>query len=311
MSETTIKELLEAGVHFGHQTSFWNPKMKPYIYGNRNHIHIIDIQKTVPMLNDACNFIEKIVSKGGNILFVGTKRAARDSIEKHATSCGMPYVSQRWLGGMLTNFSTVKQSIKRLKDLEIEVSKKDSDLTKKEQLMQQRELNKLNASLGGIKDMKKIPSALFVIDVGYENIAITEAKKLGIPVIAVVDTNNSFEEIDYFFPGNDDAIRAIDLYCSYISQAISKGLEYAKTNSPVSIEDELISASKSSDKDEKVSVKRKKKVIKAVKDNKTEDSADTKKKEVVKKAVTKKATVKKATTKKKVAKKTTSKKESE
>ena len=176
MSETTIKELLEAGVHFGHQTSFWNPKMKPYIYGNRNHIHIIDIQKTVPMLNDACNFIEKIVSKGGNILFVGTKRAARDSVEKHATSCGMPYVSQRWLGGMLTNFSTVKQSIKRLKDLEIEVSKKDSDLTKKEQLMQQRELSKLNASLGGIKDMKKIPSALFVIDVGYENIAITEAK---------------------------------------------------------------------------------------------------------------------------------------
>ena len=212
---------------------------------------------------------------------------------------------------MLTNFSTVKQSIKRLKDLEIEVSKKDSDLTKKEQLMQQRELNKLNASLGGIKDMKKIPSALFVIDVGYENIAITEAKKLGIPVVAVVDTNNSFEEIDYFFPGNDDAIRAIDLYCSYISQAISKGLEYAKTNSPVSIEDELISASKSSDKDEKVSVKRKKKVIKAVKDNKTEDSADTKKKEVVKKAVTKKASTKKTTTKKKVAKKTTSKKESE
>ena len=219
MSETTIKELLEAGVHFGHQTSFWNPKMKPYIYGNRNHIHIIDIQKTVPMLNDACNFIEKIVSKGGNILFVGTKRAARDSVEKHATSCGMPYVSQRWLGGMLTNFSTVKQSIKRLKDLEIEVSKKDSDLTKKEQLMQQRELSKLNASLGGIKDMKKIPSALFVIDVGYENIAITEAKKLGIPVVAVVDTNNSFEEIDYFFPGNDDAIRAIDLYCSYIKRA--------------------------------------------------------------------------------------------
>ena len=196
MSETTIKELLEAGVHFGHQTSFWNPKMKPYIYGNRNHIHIIDIQKTVPMLNDACNFIEKIVSEGGNILFVGTKRAARESVEKHATSCGMPYVSQRWLGGMLTNFSTVKQSIKRLKDLEIEVSKKDSDLTKKEQLMQQRELNKLNASLGGIKDMKKIPSALFVIDVGYENIAITEAKKLGIPVIAVVGTNNSFAEIE-------------------------------------------------------------------------------------------------------------------
>ena len=176
-------------------TSFWNPKMKPYIYGNRNHIHIIDIQKTVPMLNDACNFIEKIVSKGGNILFVGTKRAARDSVEKHATSCGMPYVSQRWLGGMLTNFSTVKQSIKRLKDLEIEVSKKDSDLTKKEQLMQQRELSKLNASLGGIKDMKKIPSALFVIDVGYENIAITEAKKLGIPVVAVVDTNNSFAKL--------------------------------------------------------------------------------------------------------------------
>ena len=210
MKDLSIAAMLEAGVHFGHQTSFWNPKMAPYIYGNRNHIHIIDIQKTVPLINDACTFVEKITSEGGKILFVGTKRAARDSISKYASSCNMPYVNHRWLGGMLTNFNTVRQSIKRLKALEEESIKENQELTKKEQLLQSREIEKLNNSLGGIKEMKSTPDAIFIIDVGYEDIAVKEAVKLNIPIIAVVDTNNSFEDIDYFFPGNDDSMRAID-----------------------------------------------------------------------------------------------------
>jgi len=193
MTDITIPALLEAGVHFGHQTSFWNPKMAPYIYGNRNHIHIIDIQKTVTLMQDACTYAEKISSKGGKILFVGTKRAARDSISNAAESCNMPYVNYRWLGGMLTNFNTVRQSIKRLKTLEEDSAKENQELTKKEQLLQSREIEKLNNSLGGIKEMKSIPDALFIIDVGYEDIAVKEAMKLNIPIIAVVDTNNSFE----------------------------------------------------------------------------------------------------------------------
>ena len=210
MTDITIPALLEAGVHFGHQTSYWNPKMAPYIYGNRNKIHIIDIQQTVPLMKEACSYAEKIASSGGKILFVGTKRAARDSVSSTASNCGMPYVNHRWLGGMLTNFNTVKQSIKRLKTLEEDSIKENQELTKKEQLLQSREIEKLNNSLGGIKDMKTIPDALFIIDVGYEDIAVKEAMKLNIPIIAVVDTNNSFDNIDYFFPGNDDSMRAID-----------------------------------------------------------------------------------------------------
>ncbi len=335
MSDTTIKELLEAGVHFGHQTSFWNPKMSPYIYGNRNHIHIIDIQKTIPMLKDACNYAEKIVSKGGNILFVGTKRAARDSIYNHASDCGMPYVNHRWLGGMLTNFNTVRQSIKRLKDLEVQVTRKDTGLTKKELLLMDRELGKLNASLGGIKDMKSLPSAIFIIDVGYENIAVGEAKKLGIPIIAVVDTNNSFDDIDYYFPGNYDAMRAIDLYCSSISNSIKKGLEFAKTNSPIPIEEELQKRAEKDQGTDKVHVKKKKVTKKIVKedeepniqskenlDETTSDeeevnstasdneTIDKKKKVITKKVTKKKSTVTKktVTTKKVTAKKTVKKK---
>ena len=178
MKDLSIAAMLEAGVHFGHQTSFWNPKMAPFIYGNRNHIHIIDIQKTVPLMNDACTFVEKITSEGGKILFVGTKRAARDSISKYASSCNMPYVNHRWLGGMLTNFNTVRQSIKRLKALEEESIKENQELTKKEQLLQSREIEKLNNSLGGIKEMKSTPDAIFIIDVGYEDIAVKEAVKL-------------------------------------------------------------------------------------------------------------------------------------
>ena len=313
MKDLSIAAMLEAGVHFGHQTSFWNPKMAPYIYGNRNHIHIIDIQKTVPLMNDACTFVEKITSEGGKILFVGTKRAARDSISKYASSCNMPYVNHRWLGGMLTNFNTVRQSIKRLKALEEESIKENQELTKKEQLLQSREIEKLNNSLGGIKEMKSTPDAIFIIDVGYEDIAVKEAVKLNIPIIAVVDTNNSFEDIDYFFPGNDDSMRAIELYCQQISKAIIKGQEFLKTNKPVITEDEIKESSAKNTSDEKVIVKKKKIAKKVAKKpiaeiKKAEEATTPKKVEEPKKATTKKATTKKATTKKAITKKATTKK---
>jgi len=264
MTDITIPALLEAGVHFGHQTSYWNPKMAPYIYGNRNHIHIIDIQKTVPLLSDACTFAEKLAAKGGKILFVGTKRAARDSISTSAEECSMPYVNHRWLGGMMTNFNTVRQSIRRLKSLEEDSAKENQELTKKEQLLQSREIEKLNNSLGGIKDMKSIPDALFIIDVGYEDIAVKEAMKLNIPIIAVVDTNNSFDNIDYFFPGNDDSMRAINLYCTEISNSIKKGQEFLKTQKPSVTEEEIIASSAKNSSDEKVVVKKKKVATKKV-----------------------------------------------
>ena len=321
MKDISIAALLEAGVHFGHQTSYWNPKMAPYIYGNRNHIHIIDIQKTVPLMKDACSFAEKLASEGRKILFVGTKRAARDSVASCAKDCNMPYVNHRWLGGMLTNFNTVRQSIKRLKALEEESNKENQELTKKEQLLQSREIEKLNNSLGGIKEMKSIPDALFVIDVGYEDIAIKEAIKLNIPIIAVIDTNNSFENIDYFFPGNDDSMRAIDLYCKQISKAISKGHEFLKTQKPVITEDELKEASAKNASDEKVVVKKKKAAKKisqdkpkgsvdnAVLNSEPEASESTQEKEATKKATTKKTTTKKTTTKKATTKKATTKKD--
>ena len=293
MTDITIPALLEAGVHFGHQTSYWNPKMAPYIYGNKNHIHIIDIQQTVPLMKEACAFAEKISSKGGKILFVGTKRAARDSISTAAINCNMPYVNHRWLGGMLTNFNTVRQSIKRLKSLEENSEKDNQELTKKEQLLQSREIEKLNNSLGGIKEMKSIPDVLFIIDVGYEDIAVKEAMKLNIPIVAVVDTNNSFDNIDYFFPGNDDSMRAINLYCTEISEAVKKGQEFLKTQKPKITEEEIMSSSIKNIADEKVVVKKK---------------TATTKKATTKKATTKKATTKKVATKKVATKKTTTKK---
>ena len=301
MTDITIPALLEAGVHFGHQTSYWNPKMAPYIYGNRNHIHIIDIQKTVPLLKDACAYAEKISAGGGKILFVGTKRAARDIISKASENCNMPYVNHRWLGGMLTNFNTVRQSIKRLKALEEESEKENKELTKKEQLLQSREIQKLNNSLGGIKEMKSIPDALFIIDVGYEDIAVKEAMKLGIPIIAVVDTNNSFDNIDYFFPGNDDSMRAIDLYFSEISNAVKKGQEFLKTKQPAVTKEEIIRSPAKNTSDERVVVKKKKNIVKKV----------ATKKVATKKVATKKVATKKATTKKVATKKATSKKSKE
>jgi len=224
MADVTMRQMLEAGVHFGHQTRYWNPKMAPYIFGERGKIHIINLEKTLPLFTDAMNFLGSMAANGGSVLFVGTKRSAQNAIMENAVRCGMPYVNHRWLGGMLTNYKTVRQSIKRLKDLETMSGDGTFDkISKKEALMLTREMDKLERSLGGIKDMRGIPDAMFVVDVGYEKIAISEARKLGIPVVGVVDTNNSIDGIDYVIPGNDDAIRAIQLYVESASSAIDTG----------------------------------------------------------------------------------------
>ncbi|MCE1242781.1 30S ribosomal protein S2 [Oryzomicrobium sp.] len=220
----TMRQMLEAGVHFGHQTRFWNPKMSQYIFGARNKIHIVNLEKTLVKYNEAMAFVKKLASNRGNILFVSTKRQAREIIAEEASRAGVPYVDQRWLGGMLTNFKTVKQSIKRLKDMEAAVQDGSIErMGKKEALLMKRELEKLQKSIGGIKEMGGLPDALFVVDVGYHKIAITEANKLGIPVIAVVDTNHSPEGVDYVIPGNDDSSRAIRLYARGVADAILEG----------------------------------------------------------------------------------------
>jgi len=224
MATVTMRQMLEAGVHFGHQTRYWSPKMAQYIYGERNNIHIFNLESSLPALNDASNFLGKIASKNGRVLFVGTKRAARDAIKDAATECNMPYVNRRWSGGMMTNFKTVKVSVKRLLELESMQSDGGFDrLSKKEALGLQRELEKLEKSMGGIKHMERLPDALFVVDVGHERIAVAEANKLGIPVVAIVDSNNTPDGVDYVVPGNDDAIRAIQLYANAISGAVSDG----------------------------------------------------------------------------------------
>jgi len=216
-----MRQMLEAGVHFGHQTRYWNPKMAPYIFGERNKIHIINLEKSLPLYNEATNFLGKLAANKGKILFVGTKRAARDSIKEHAERAGMPYVNHRWLGGMLTNFNTVKNSIKRLKELEVMAADGSfAKVNKKEALMMTREMEKLERSLGGIKDMNGLPAAVFIIDVGHEKIAVTEARKLGIPVVGIVDTNTNPDGVDYVIPGNDDAMRAIQLYVRGVADAV-------------------------------------------------------------------------------------------
>ena len=290
MANVSMRDMLEAGVHFGHQTRFWNPQMAPYIFGDRNKIHIINLEKTVPLFNDALNFLGRMASNQGRILFVGTKRAASKIIREEAERCGMPFVNHRWLGGMLTNYKTVRQSIKRLKDLEKMSEDGSFDrVTKKEALNMRREMEKLDRSLGGIKDMGGLPDAIFVIDVGYENIAISEANKLGIPVIGVVDTNNSPAGVDYIIPGNDDAIRAIKLYTTQVADAIAESRPVvSKTEGPA---DEFVEVDADDD------VHASKKVAK---------KAATKK-ATTKKATTKKATTKKATTKKAATKKTAAK----
>jgi small subunit ribosomal protein S2 len=219
----TMREMLEAGVHFGHQTRFWNPKMAPFIYGHRNKIHIINLEKTLPKFEEAMKFVRQLAGKRGTILMVGTKRQARDVIAMEAQRAGMPFVDQRWLGGMLTNFKTVKGSLKKLKDMQAQKETGLEQLTKKEGLMFERELAKLEKDIGGIQDMNALPDALFVIDVGYHKIAVAEAKKLGIPVIGVVDTNHSPDGIDYVIPGNDDSAKAVALYARAVADAVSDG----------------------------------------------------------------------------------------
>ena len=221
---TTMRQMLEAGVHFGHQTRFWNPKMAPYIFGHRNKIHIINLEKTLAKFNEATDFIKKLSARKGNVLFVSTKRQAREILAEEAQRAGMPYVDERWLGGMLTNFKTVKLSLKRLKDMDqMAEDGAFEKMPKKEALMLQREHVKLQKSLGGIKDMAALPDAIFVIDVGYHKIAVTEAKKLGIPVVGVVDTNHTPIGIDYVIPGNDDSSSAIRLYARGIADAALEG----------------------------------------------------------------------------------------
>ncbi len=220
---TTMREMLEAGVHFGHQTRFWNPKMAPFIFGHRNKIHIINLEKTLPLYQEAVKFARQLAANRGTILMVGTKRQAREIIANEARRAGVPFVDQRWLGGMLTNFKTVKTSIKRLKDMKAQLETGLDSLSKKEQLVFNRELEKLEKDIGGIQDMATLPDAIFVIDVGFHKIAVAEAKKLGIPLIGVVDTNHSPEGIDYVIPGNDDSSKAVTLYARGIADAILEG----------------------------------------------------------------------------------------
>jgi small subunit ribosomal protein S2 len=329
MSDVSMREMLEAGVHFGHQSRFWNPKMSPFLFGQRNKIHIINLEKTLPLYNDAVNFIGKLAAKRKKILFVGTKRAAQNIIREEAGRCEMPYINRRWLGGLLTNFKTVKQSINRLKELEAQQDDGSMDrLGKKDQLILRRELEKLERTLSGIKDMGGLPDALFVIDVGYEYIAVKEARKLGIPVVGVVDSNNSPDGIDYIIPGNDDAIRSIRLYCKGIADAIIEGrqavahiaagegdefIELDESGEPVAKETEEKATISKIKVKKKVASKAVKEAVDVPAEEVTAENPDIEVKadagekdepEIpTKTAATKKKVTKKKTTKKKVAKK--------
>jgi len=315
MSKISLRDMLEAGVHFGHRTRFWYPKMRPYIFGERNQIHIINLEKTLPLFEEASNFLGKIAANGGNVMFVGTKRQASKVIREAAIRSASPYVDHRWLGGMLTNFKTVRNSIKRLKELDEQFESGQADkLIKKERLRIERERTKLERSLSGIKNMNGLPDALFIIDVKYEYIAIAEAQKLGIPVVAVVDTNCKPEGIDYVIPGNDDAIRSIRLYAETIADAIIEGRHsiavapaVAETDDFVEMDDAKAEALIKSVKS--VSKKPKASIDDAATEEKSADAAPAVDAEpVVKKAVKKKAVKKKAVKKKAVKKKAVKKK---
>ncbi len=256
MSNVSMREMLEAGVHFGHQTRYWNPKMGPYIFGDRNKIHIINLEKTLPLFNDAMNFVGSLAAKKGKILFVGTKRAAQDMVRQEAERCDMPYVNHRWLGGMLTNFKTIKQSVKRLKDLEAMVQDGRMErFNKKEALGLKREMEKLDRSLGGIKNMATLPDAIFVVDSGHEKIAIREAKTLGIPVLGIIDTNNDPRIVDYMIPGNDDSARAISLYARGVADAVINGRAASGTTAG----DDFIEIDEADETSVKTTVKKSKK----------------------------------------------------
>ena len=271
MSKVSMRDMLEAGVHFGHQTKFWNPKMKPFIFGEKSKVHIIDLQQSLPLFLETTKFAQELASRGGSVLFVGSKRSAKKAIREAAESCNMPYVCNRWLGGMLTNFDTIKKSVKRLKALEsiFESEESQEDYTKRELLTLSRELEKLEKTLGGIKDMNRLPDALFVIDVRYEKIAIKEAKKLKIPVIGVVDTNSSPDDIDMIIPGNDDAISSIRLYANGIAEAISEGRTMIPDMGDEFIEvDEVAEPTDDSATEPKIKKKATKKKVRAKKEEK-------------------------------------------
>lgn len=305
MPNITMRQMLEAGVHFGHQTRYWNPKMAPYIFGARGKIHIINLEETLPLMQDALNYLSGVAAKRGTILFVGTKRAAGEAVAENAQKAGCPYVSHRWLGGMLTNFRTVKQSIKRLKQLE--AMRDDGSfehLVKKEVLQLTREQEKLEKSLGGIKDMRSVPDVIFLIDVGYESIAVKEAHTLGIPIVAVVDSNHSPEGVDYVIPGNDDAIRSIQLYTSAAAEAILEGRASAPAAGGNEEFIELDDEGNPADKKPVTKKTAKKAASKA--DGDAEVSADAATEDTTKKVA--KKTAKKKVAKKKVAKKTVAKK---
>lgn len=312
MSNVTMRDMLEAGVHFGHQTRYWNPNMAPYLFGQRNKIHIINLEKTLPLYEDAVNFISKMAARKGTILFVGTKRSAQSIVAEEAKRCGMPFVNRRWLGGLLTNFKTVKQSINRLKEIEtMQTDGSLEKLSKKEGLMLTRELEKLESNLSGIKDMKGIPDVLFIIDVGYENIAVSEAVKLGIPVVGIVDSNNSPKNVDYIIPGNDDAIRSIRLYAKGIADAVLESKQSIAHIGDDGSSDDLIEVDESgapienNDADKpKVTKKATKKKVAAKAEPKQADAAeDDAAKQATRKKTAKKKTASKKTTKKKVSKK--------
>lgn len=318
MSNVSMRLMLEAGVHFGHQTRFWNPQMSDYIFGSRNKIHIINLEKTLPMYNEAVNALGKIASQRGTILFVGTKRAARSIMAEEAQRCGMPYVSHRWLGGMLTNYKTIRQSIQRLKDLEdMQTNGGFARLNKKEQLMLTREMEKKEKVIGGIKDMRGLPDALFVIDVGHEDIAVKEANTLGIPVFGIVDSNNSPDGIDYIIPGNDDAIKAIRLYAEGVADAVIEGRaaavlqrgdeeqEAAPKKAPpkkVAVKRKAASAEEAAPEADDTEAQAEAPAAEATAEEASAEAAAPKKKAVKKKAATKKkAAAKKKTVKKKAA----------
>jgi len=313
-----MRLMLEAGVHFGHQTRFWNPQMSDYIFGSRNKIHIINLEKTLPMYNEAVNALGKIASQRGTVLFVGTKRAARSIMAEEAQRCGMPYVSHRWLGGMLTNYKTIRQSIQRLKDLEdMQTNGGFARLNKKEQLMLTREMEKKEKVIGGIKDMRGLPDALFVIDVGHEDIAVKEANTLGIPVFGIVDSNNSPDGIDYIIPGNDDAIKAIRLYAEGVADAVIEGRaaavlqrgdeeqEAAPKKAPpkkVAVKRKAASAEEAAPEADDTEAQAEAPAAEATAEEASAEAAAPKKKAVKKKAATKKkAAAKKKTVKKKAA----------
>ncbi len=297
MSNISMRLMLEAGVHFGHQTRFWNPMMSEYIFGARNKIHIINLEKTLPLYNEALNAIGKIAANRSSILFVGTKRAARKIIAEEASRCGMPYVSHRWLGGMLTNYKTIRQSVQRLKELEEMAENGSFDrLNKKEQLMLTREMEKKEKVLGGIKDMKGLPGAVFVIDVGHESIAVQEANTLGIPVFGVVDTNHSPDGVDYIIPGNDDAIKAIQLYTEGVADAVIEGRAAAvlqRNNAETEAPKKIAAKKKAVVKEKTAETETESVEVESAQDATPVTEADAEKKVVKKAAVKKKASVKK------------------